>query len=210
MSGLAERQNERLKQCRDDIFSSRTSLDTLFQPLTPEFTDSADVLVVGFEDGTIHLSIYDFFEVGSFSVSQTLRGFLSCKPLLHASHPYSTTHSLLVSCETDSHRDLQFLPLDLRLISTAGRYLSLLASKSTQLLNVLRYVRQVQRQMYSDFKASQDLPSRFMASIEETLEGSSDCNWTQAAYHLVVTGNCHSEVKEWLVDQLGERVCPES
>lgn len=139
---------------------------------------------------------------------QTLRGYQGCKPLLHSSHPYSTTHSLLVSCTTESDEELQFVPLDLRLVSTAGRYLSLLASKSTQLHNVLRYIRQVQRQMYSDFKASQDLPSRFMANIEETLGELSDCNWTQAAYHLVVTGNCHPEVKEWLVDQLGERVCP--
>ncbi len=60
--------------------------------------------------------------------------------------------------------------------------------------------------MCNDFKASQDLPSRFMANIEETLEGSSDYKWTQAAYHLVVTGDCHPEVKDWLVDQLGERV----
>lgn len=210
MLELTMRQLQRLKRCRDDIFSSRASLDTLFQPLTAGSTDSADVLVVGFEDSTIHLSIYDFFEIGSFSLLQTLRGFLSCKPLLHASHPYSTTHSLLVSCKTDGETVLRLVPLDLRLISTAGRYLSLLASKSTQLHNVLRYIRQVQTQMYSDFKASQDLPSRFMANIEETLEESSDCNWTQAAYHLVVTGNCHAEVKEWLVDQLGERVSSEA
>ena len=99
------------------------------------------------------------------------------------------------------------VPLDLRLLSNAGRYLSLLAAKSTQLHNVLRYINQVQRQMYSDFKASQDLPRRFIANVEEALVEQSDCTWMQAAYHLVVTGNCHSEVKEWLVDQLGERVC---
>ena len=60
--------------------------------------------------------------------------------------------------------------------------------------------------MHSDFKASQELPSRYIANIEESLQKQADCNWTQAAYHLVVTGNCCPEVKEWLVDQLGERV----
>ena len=91
-------------------------------------------------------------------------------------------------------------------MSSTGRYLSLLASKSTQLRNLLRYISQAQKQMYSDFKASQDLPSKFIANLEETLKESSDCTWTQCAYHLVVTGNCQAEVKQWLVDQLGERV----
>lgn len=189
----------------DDIFSSRASLDTLFQPLTTGSTDSADILVVGFEDGTVHLSIYDFFEIGSFNLRQASRGFQDCRPILHCSHPYSTTHSMLVSTRVGAHEELVIVPLDLRLISNAGRYLSLLASKSTQLHNVLRYIHQVQRQMHSDFKASQDLPRRFIANIEESLYEKADCNWMQAAYHLVVTGNCHPEVKEWLVDQLGER-----
>lgn len=199
-------QSLELKTRRDDIFSSRTSLDTLFQPLTTGSTDSADVLVVGFEDGTVHLSIYDFFEIGSFDLKQASRNLQHCKPLLHSFHPYSTTHSLLLSNAAARGDELHLVPLDLRLISNAGRYLSLLASKSTQLHNLLRYILQVQRQMYSDYKASQDLPRRFMMNIEETLLEQSDCNWMQTAYHMVVTGHCNPEVKEWLVDQLGERV----
>ena len=113
---------------------------------------------------------------------------------------------MLVSTPVGDQEELHIVPLDLRLLSNAGRYLSLLASKSTQLHNVLRYVHQVQRQMYNDFKASQDLPNRFMANIEGSLQEQADCNWKQAAYHLVVTGNCYSGVKEWLVDQVGERV----
>ncbi len=195
-----------LKGRRDDVFTSRTSLDTLFQPLTAGSTDMADILLVGFENGTVHLSIYDFFEIGKFKLQQAFPDFERCRPILHCSHPYSTTHSLLISASADGQEALYMVALDLRLLSNAGRYLSLLASKSTQLHNVLRYIRQVQRQMSSDFKASQELPSRFMANIEETLRELSGCDWTQTAYHLVATGNCHPEVKEWLVDQLGERV----
>lgn len=113
---------------------------------------------------------------------------------------------MLVSTSVGDREELHIVPLDLRLLSNAGRYLSLLASKSTKLHNVLRYMHQVQREMYHDFKASQDLPSKFIANIEESLQEHVDCNWKQAAYHLVVTGNCYPEVKEWLVDQLGERV----
>ena len=180
----------------------------MFQPLNADSTDSADILLVGFEDGTIHLSIYDFFEIGSFNLRQASRGFRHCKPLLHCSHPFSTTHSLLVANSEEDNEDLYVVPLDLRLISSTGRYLSLLASKSTQMHNVLRYIRHVQKQMYSDFKASQELPNRFIESIEDTLRDQSDCNWMQAAYHLVATGHCLPGVKEWLVEQLGERVGP--
>ena len=178
----------------------------MFQPLTIGFTDSADILVVGFEDGTVHLSIYDFFEIGSFNLHQAFRGLQGCKPILHCSHPYTTTHPMLVSTPAGDQEELHVVPLDLRLLSNAGRNLSLLASKSTQLHNVLRYVHQVQQLMYNDFKTSQDLPSKFIANIEESLQERRDCNWMQAAYHLAVTGNCYPEVKEWLVDQLGERV----
>ena len=178
----------------------------MFQPLAKSSTDSADILVIGFEDGTVHLSIYDFFEIGSFNLQQASHDLKTSKPVMHCSHPYSTTHPLLVSASPKGGQELYVVPLDLRLVSGAGRYLSLLASKSTQLQNILRYIHLVHRQMYNEFKTSQDLPSKFMRNIEETLLEKCDCTWVQAAYHLVVTGNCYPPVKEWLVDELGERV----
>ena len=177
-------------------------MDSIFQTPTTSSTDSAALRIVGFEDGTVHLSSYDFFEIGTFNMVPASRATDVCKPIIHCSHPFSTTHTVLVSIGDD----LRVVPIDLRLISRAGRYLSSLASKATQLQNILRYLRQVQKQLHGDFKASQDLPKRFIGNIEDDLRANSDCTWEQAAYHLVVTGNCHSEVKEWLVDQLGERV----
>lgn len=113
---------------------------------------------------------------------------------------------MLVSTTLNDREELHLVNLDLRLLSNGGRHLSSLASKSTQLQNILRYITQVQKQLYDDFKASQDLPSRFIANVEETLQEEYDCDWIQAAYHLAVTGHCYPQVKEWLVDQLGERV----
>lgn len=177
-------------------------MDSIFRPLTTASTDSTDVLIVGFEDGTIHLSIYDFFEIGTFKLTPTTPNAQRLKPIMHCSHPLSTTHMLLAAIG----EDLKVVPIDLRLISIAGRYLSSLASKANQLHHILRYLRQVQRQLYGDFKASQDLPKRFIRNIEDDLKAKSDLTWEQAAYHLVMTGDCCPEVKEWLVDQLGERV----
>lgn len=168
--------------------------------------DAADVLLVGYEDGSLHLSIYDFFKVGTFDTRHISPDLKNCKPLLHSSHPFCSTHALLASSLSHGQEVLHFVPFDLRLIPETGRYLSVLASKSTQLQNVLRYIGEVQVQMYSDFKASQDLPHKFIRNIEEALQEKNQCGFVNAAYHLAVTGNCYSCMKEWLVDELGERV----
>ena len=178
----------------------------MLYPSQTSSNDVADVLIECFNDGTIHISIYDFFEIGTFDIRQPLQKLEGIQFLLHDAHPYSSTHSLLASSPCNSDAWLYYVPLDLRMLSTNGRYLSLLASRSTQLYNTLRYMQQVQYQMYSEFKAAQDLPRRFIRNIEETLQEKMYCSWVHAAYHLVVTGNCYPSVKEWLVDELGERV----
>lgn len=168
--------------------------------------DSADVLLVGHNDGTLHLSIYDFFKVGSFDTRHISPSLHSSRPFLHSSHPLCSTHALLVSSSSQGQQDLYFVPFDLRLIPETGRHLSVLASKSTQLQNVLRYVGEVQLQIYSNFNTSQDLPHKFIRNIEEALQEKNQCGLVNAAYHLAVTGNCYPCMKEWLVDELGERV----
>ncbi|KAL8838983.1 MAG: hypothetical protein Q9170_001913 [Blastenia crenularia] len=190
---------------QDDVFSSRISLDTLFKPLVTDSIGSADVLIVGHEDGTIHISMSEDFSIGIFQMRDADPSLCNSNPLLHCSHPSSTTHALLVSTRRDELKGLQFVPLDLRLISRAGRHLTLLASKVTELHNLLRYLHQTQQHISAEIRTSQDLPSKFMRNINEVLQEKSDCTWVQAAYHLVATGHCYPAVKEWLVDELGER-----
>ena len=198
----------------DEVFSSRASMDAIFHLSKKEFDDSADVLLVGHEDGTINLSIYDFFEIGTFDAQQISHNLQTSKPLLHSSHPLCSSHAVIF-CATHSSREsvpqngeeLFFVPFDLRLIPETGRYLSLLASKSTQLQNVLRYIRETQIQVYNEFKSSQELPHKFIRNIEDALHENNEGNFMIATYHLVVTGNCYPSMKEWLVEELGERVC---
>lgn len=97
--------------------------------------------------------------------------------------------------------------MDLRFVSTSSGYLSLLASKSTALQNLLRYIQQVQLLMISEWKSTQDLPSRFIGNVNDTLaEKNNRPNIVQAMYHSVATGHTIPVVKEWLVDELAERV----
>lgn len=191
----------------DDLFSSRTSIDAIFHSSVKDASDSVDVLFVGFDDGSVHLRIFDCFEIGSFPISDNTGLGESCRTLGHASHPLSSTHALLASTASGQDRKLTLVTLDLRFITKSGRYLSLLASKTTQLQNLLRYIGQVQRQIELEWKNAQELPFRFLRSVNQDLEEKCQCDVVTAIYHLVVTGHCFEPMREFLVDIVGERVC---
>ncbi|KAJ6137253.1 Anaphase-promoting complex subunit 4 [Penicillium samsonianum] len=189
----------------DDVFSSRASLDAIFHS-SKDTNDSVDVLSVGFNDGTVHLRIFDCFEIGSFPVGISPGIPDSCRILRHASHPLSSTHALLASpVKGDNRGPLELVTMDLRFITKSGRYLSLLASKTTQLQNLLRYIGQVQRQIELEWKNAQELPARFLRSVNEDLQEKCQCDFITAIYHLVVTGHCFEPMKEFLTDIVGER-----
>ncbi|EAW07261.1 putative anaphase-promoting complex component Cut20/Apc4 [Aspergillus clavatus NRRL 1] len=189
----------------DDVFSSRASIDAIFHSSSKNNNDAVDVLLVGFEDGNIHLRIFDCFEIGSFQIGASIGGS-PCNIMRHASHPLSSTHALLALTPTaDSSDALRLFTTDLRFITRSGRYLSLLAYKTTQLQNLLRYICQVQRQIELEWKNAQELPARYMRSINEDLQEKCHCDFVTAAYHLVVTGDCFEPLKEFLVDIVGER-----
>ena len=171
------------------------------------------MLLVGFEDGTVHIRIFDCFDIGSVPMASSVPGLQSCRILLHASHPLCSSRSLIASgLAADGPRDcLRLLTLDLRFITNSGRYLSLLASKTTQLQNLFRYITQVQRQIELEWKNAQDLPTRYMRSVNEDLQEKCQCDFVTALYQLALTGDCVEPLKEFLVDVVGERVrvCPD-
>jgi anaphase-promoting complex subunit 4 len=125
---------------------------------------------------------------------------------LHASHKHSSLHSLLYKSDSVLVGGLYYIPMDLRFISTDSEYIGLLASRSTALQNLLRYIDQVQISMKEMWNASQELPGRFLSFINETLAEKDGWSIEQALYHSVVTGHTYPEVKEWLIDTVGERV----
>lgn len=161
-------------------------------------------MVVGTKEGHIHLTIYDSFVVGSFQSPLSVEG-QNFHLVLHASNEQYSTHGLLMKAP-GSGRSLYFIPMDLRFISASSAYLSLLASRSTALQNLLRYINQVQNLMTSEWKATQELPGKFLRNINESLGDKGNRDIVQALYHSVATGHTFPEVREWLVDELAERV----
>jgi anaphase-promoting complex subunit 4 len=193
----------------EDVFSSRASIDAIFQSFNKISSDAVDVLFVGLNDGRAHLRIFDCFEIGNFSVTASqAKSSSHVETLAHTSHPMSSTHAILLSEKTDgaSNPSLKVVSLDLRFITKSGRYLSLLAFKITQLQNLLRYINQTQRQIALEWKNVYELPARFMRSIADELQEKCHCDFVTALYHLLVTGNCFPPMKDFLVDIVGERV----
>ncbi|KAK4179671.1 anaphase-promoting complex, cyclosome, subunit 4-domain-containing protein [Triangularia setosa] len=188
------------------LFSSTTSLDFVFRPCKAEDADDVHVMVVGMEDGRIHLSIYDSFVIGMFRHSPVeggevfqLRG--------HSSNPETSTHMLLMKPKGGDGTRLHLVPMDLTFVHYSPVNLSLLASKMTMLQNLLRYVKQTQTHMTNEWKSTRELPQRFLNGVEDDLkkmEGGG-LNIVQALYHTVATGHVFAPVKEWLVDVVAER-----
>lgn len=188
-------------------------MEFLFRPFSPRDSDKVDVMIVGTNDGRIHLSIYDSFVIGSFNytLSQPLGGPTPLQLISHASHPDLSTHTLVFKPSAESElKTLYLVPMDLTFIYSSPENLSLLSSKTTTLQKLLRYLKQVQMHMTHEWQSTRELPSRFLNSISQTLKEAEmygEMGIGQAMYHSVVTGHTFPEVKEWLVDQLAERVC---
>lgn len=200
------------------VFSTTASLESMFPPLRAEDNNVVDVMVVGTRDGCVHLSIYDSFSIGSFRVSVS-RGPSPASSqqapggdhelFLHAAHPEVSTHSLLLRPKGDDKpRCIYLAPMDLRFVSYSPVNLSLLASKTTTLQKLLRYIKQTQLHIFNEWQSTRELPSRFLKFIQQDLQTmkSGPTDIVQALYHTVLTGHVYPPVREWLVDSIGDRV----
>jgi anaphase-promoting complex subunit 4 len=172
--------------------------------------DKVDVLLTGFQDGTVYIRIFNCFDIGKIDVSTSLpSGSRTCKIVQHIAHPLSPTHALILQTTTVKNDDqLHVVALDLNFIpQTSPYYLSTLATKSTQLLNLLRYLTQTSTHLSIELRGAFELPAKLIRNINETLAQSPDgpTNFITAAYQLVVTGRCSDEFQDWMLDEVGER-----
>lgn len=188
------------------VFTLRTGIDFLFQPFKPEDSEEVSVLIAGTDTSAVHLSIYDSFSIGTFKYQRPNEPG-NLRLVAHASHRAVSTHTLLFRPEDT--RVLEIVPMDLSFVASSPINLSLLASKLTTLQKLLRYVRQCFLHMQVEYGNSRELPSRFLASVQEDLKGSENGprDIVAALYHTFVTGHTYDVVREWLVDSLAERVC---
>lgn len=168
-------------------------------------------MVVGTSNGQLHLSIYDSFVIGVFP-APNLAPLLAPRLVFHAAYPTVSTHALFMADDTNNPAELHLVPMDIPFISSSPINLSLLASKLTTLQTLLRYLKQTQLHMLTEWKNARELPSRFLRSVQGDLEElqSGPKNIVAALYHTAVTGHAYEPLREWLVDTLAERVSTHS
>ncbi|KAK6822583.1 anaphase-promoting complex component Cut20/Apc4 [Apiospora arundinis] len=92
------------------VFTTRASLEFLFRPLSSGSSDEVDVMIVGSDDGSIHLSIYDSFVIGTFQFKAP-KDKTPLKLSAHASHPYVSTHSLIFRSAADGGSNLLYVQM---------------------------------------------------------------------------------------------------
>ncbi|KIW31099.1 uncharacterized protein PV07_02780 [Cladophialophora immunda] len=203
----------------DDVFSTRSSVDVLFHGGGSNGSagpGGVDALLVGLsnENGgcAAQLRVFDSFDIGTVDLTGVLppgqAAGRTSRVLRMESHPFMSTVFLVIeqSPREGTASSLHLLSLDLSFIPQTGRNLPLVARKVSQLGYLLRYISQVRTQLVAEVKAAFDLPGRFLRNINESLaEGDENADFTFAAHHLAVTGICSPKLKEWLVDEVGDR-----
>jgi anaphase-promoting complex subunit 4 len=192
----------------DDVFSTRTSIDAIFHSKSRGQSEMLDVLLTAYEDqhATVNVKIFSSFEIGDVQLSPLIpssNAKVPLKVIQQASHPFLSSHFLLVQHASSLHLlrlDLNFIP------QTSPHYLPILAMKATQLENLLRYLAQIESQLSHEIKAAFDLPSRYLSNVTESIQQQHpEADFRTEAWHLICTGECSEVMREWLVDEVGDR-----
>lgn len=209
----------------EDVFSTRTSVDAIFHS-SKQSTESSttEIVVTAQSDTHIHIRIFDSFEVGDIDISQAARSLPNTqfgRIERIVTHPLSQALYLIVQEPQELHSRASrshaksakgppahhLIRLNLEFLQHSVSSLPILATKATQLQNLIRYLQQIEAQMAREAKSAFDLPARFIRNLEEDLkeqdgEGST---FETSAYNTLLTGQVHGKFKEWLVEILGDR-----
>jgi hypothetical protein len=132
----------RVAQADSGNFSSQVDVDSLLHSSHLRDHNSVDMFIRCSDHGTVHPSMYDSKETVNIHLPKAWN--ITSTPLIHVSHPYSCSHGLLMhtTSATSPRPKLAFIPLTLNFIPSAGIYLHLIASKTSQLQNLLLYITQ--------------------------------------------------------------------
>jgi len=97
--------------------------------------------------------------------------------------------------------------MDILFIQQFGQYLFQLASTSTRVQALLRYIKETVVALETEFKTMNDLAQRYVNIIDEDVKKQGS-EVSLEFFELLVTGVPSGILKEWLVDVLTERVMP--
>ncbi|PHH62544.1 hypothetical protein CDD81_6930 [Ophiocordyceps australis] len=181
-----------------DLVSSDTS--------SAEAQDSLNLMVVGTDDGKLQLILHHSLVIGSFDCP--VQTPLATPRLLdYASNALLSTQLLLFADTAHEPDHVWMVPMDLPFLMPTDFSLSHLCHMLANLTNLFRYLKQASLHLGVEWKNATELPKRFLQSAQATLQEakSGPQDITTALYHLALSGHAHKQLREWLVDSVGER-----
>jgi anaphase-promoting complex subunit 4 len=192
-----------------ELFTSQASIDNALHTTLDRDLNGLDTLLLCHGDGTVHLVLYDSLSLGDVDPPPEWK-FPQFNHLIHASHPFACSHMLLteIPTETDKLSKIAIIPLSLRFLHSAGSHLHMIESRTAQLETLVHYVGETIRTLNHHWKHANTIPDRFKGLVNEMLAEKEEPTLVQSLFHLSVTGDCPPTLKEWLIDNLAERVGP--
>lgn len=127
----------------------------------------------------------------------------TCQLIRHTASSDLSTQSLMLVQSSTGH--LQFTTMDILFIHQFGQYLFQLASTSTRVQALLRYMSETVRALQTEFKTMNDLSRRYVRAISNEAEDAGSEVGLEF-FEFLVTGLPSPVLKEWLLDVLMERV----
>jgi Anaphase-promoting complex, cyclosome, subunit 4 len=186
-----------------ELFSSQALLDSALHKDSSRELYALNTLLLSNQEGAIRVIVYDSLSIGNISLPFAH----PAQHIKHASHPLAHCYVLLSQYEVDPGQfKTVLLPISFRFLRFAGGNIHFIDSKTAQLELLVQYVGEALTAVEHHWKHAQDLPYRFQQSIRETLLEKEEPTLSQSLYQLAVTGHCSEILREWLTDQLTERV----
>ena len=91
-------------------------------------------------------------------------------------------------------------------LKQSGRYFQFVEHKSRELRLLCAYVLQCVAAIRDAWNSGQEIPSRFISIVRETLKEENFIDVDAALYHQAVTEDALGPVREWLMDTVQDRV----
>jgi hypothetical protein len=190
-----------------ELFSSQTLLDASLHKGSSRELPALNAFLLSNQEGALRVVVYDSLSIGNISLPFTSNAKI--QHIRHASHPLSHCHVLLSEVEANSGQtQTALIPISFRFLKSAGKNIHFIDFKTAQLELLIQYVGESISAVEHHWKHAHELPSRFQQNVSESLEEKEEPNLPQSLYQLAVTGYCSDTLKEWLADELAERVWP--
>ena len=199
-----------------DEFVSQCCCDSTFRPLTERDVsqNSVDGIFAFHLDGETTVILDKTF-------FKTREGRVARRRINCTSHPLSQSivclwkstrecgdRSVVGNSQSSLHLSLQFTSLDA--IGQSGRYFVLASKKTEELKNLSNYICHSVAAIRQSWASGQDLPSRYITNVRKALCEDDGVDLDAALYHQAVIGHAMESVREWLAEDIQDRVRPPS